>query len=100
MSAMEAGYTLLSVDGTAATRKPARAHPASRTKLAACGRDSGWVGPRLSSDKVQSKRFWYVCVCVLRGDGRSGYCKWTGSRRGGTCSPVQMHLQFIPSFRW
>lgn len=81
MSVMEAG-TLLSVDGTVATRKPARAHPASRTKLAARGRDSGWAGPRLRSDRVKSKRFWCVCVCVLRGDGRSGYCKWTGSRKG------------------
>lgn len=82
MSAMEAG-TILSVDGTAATRKPARAHPASRTKLAACGRDSGWAGPRLSSDKVQEVLGMPVSVCVLRGDGRSGYCKWTGSWREG-----------------
>lgn len=99
MSAMEAG-TLLSVDGTVATRKPARAHPASRTKLQHAaetadgpGLASRATGLRVRGPGVSVSVFYGATAEVDIASGRE-------AGRGGTCSSVHMHLQCVPSFRW
>lgn len=62
--------------------------PPAAQSFAACGRDSGWAGPRLSSDKVKEV---LVSVCSVQGGGRSGYRGWTGkTSRTSTCTCTRL----------
>lgn len=68
------------------TPPPARA-PRQPHKAAACGRDSGWAGPRLSSDKAR----FGVLLCVLAAAEVDIGLEWTGALE--VCSVVYMQPQ-------